>query len=256
MFRIWPKLVANVIAQLEELEEIFRRQPREEDWRNAKTRLVSIAEDYEKLTDMKTVSRAALRLADRIEKADDTCGLSGRFAAFRELLVDDLEQRLFFGLTAEESRLYVDSPLSPGATKAFPSAADELWDASRCLALGQPTASSYHAVRALEVALTVIARELQVQAGKNWHTAIEQVEKELRHRRGLKGTDPVMKAWVEKWDAFYTDAASHFFHLKSAYRNPTMHWSTQAIDEQRARRLRTHTIELVESLAERVAEQP
>lgn len=165
-----------------------------------------------------------------------------------------MDQRLFFGMTAEETALYREADLPRKVVNRFPIAANEIGEASQCLALERPTASAYHSIRALEVVLNVIAAELGVRRGQNWQTAIDQIEKELRTRRESK--DPTTKAWVGKWDRFYAGLAQHFHYLKTAQRNPRMHWSTETIDHRRARSLRQHTIELIEAASEHLREVP
>lgn len=252
MFRVWPLQLASFFAAYERLRTVLREDAHDPATRaGAANALRTIAEDYTRLTDIEGPARRAKALADRIDRGEiDDIG--GRLAEWLDSLRDELEHRLFFGLTTEEARLYVAPDLPQEVAARLPSAAKEIGDASRCLALGFHTASAYHSVRALEVVLELLAAELGIQKGQNWQTAIDQIEKELRSRRSSQ--DPADRDWVKKWDRFYADVAQHFYYLKSAQRNPTMHWSTEQVDSRRARLLREHTTQLIEAVSERISE--
>lgn len=254
MFRVWPLQLASFFEAYDRLREIMRENGSDPATRaRAAAGLHAIAADYKKLTDIEGPARRATALAERIERGEiDDIG--GRLAEWLDSLRDEVQHRLFFGLTTEEARLYVAPDLPEEVATRFPSAVREVGDASRCLALDFPTASAYHSVRALEVVLQTLAAELGIEKGRNWQTAIDQIEKELRSRRSSQ--DPEHRAWVKEWDRFYADVAQHFYYLKNAQRNPTMHWSTETFDTRRAHLLREHTIQLLEAVSERLSEAP
>lgn len=254
MFRVWPLQLASFFEAYERLQEILQEDGSDPATRaGAAAALRTIAADYQRLTDIEGPARRAEALAERIERGE-IHDIGGRLAEWLDSLRDELQRRLFFGLTTEEAQLYVAPDLPQDVAARFPSAGREVGDASRCLALGFPTASAYHSVRALEVVLQLLAAELGIEKGQNWQAAIDQIEKELRSRRSSQ--DAEHRAWVKEWDRFYTDVAQHFYYLKSAQRNPTMHWSTETVDTRKSRLLREHTIQLIEAVSERLSEAP
>lgn len=256
MFEIWPLKLRKFFDRWETIPKLLETDP-EDAWdrQQASDALREIAEGWETLAGFSASARAARRLADRIERGDLE-NLSVRGDEVLRLYQDELEECLFFGLTREEAHLFKDPDLPSETADRFPSAAQEIGDASRCLALDMPTASAFHSIRALEVVLAVVASELKIergQKGQNWQEAIDRIEKALRKRRDDKAT---WGEWLGKWNDFYTGLAIHYYHLKNAKRNPIMHWSTETVDNRRARQLREHTIQLIEAVSERLSEPP
>lgn len=102
--------------------------------------------------------------------------------------------------------------------EAFPTAAPEIKDCGNCFGLGQYTAAVFHALRAIEVPLVLMAQEFGVTKFKNWNDALNELEGLVRDRANPRN--------VPDWDAkkdFYTDAINHLFAMKNAWRNYTMH---------------------------------
>ena len=63
---------------------------------------------------------------------------------------------------------------------SFPTGFRELSQGGICYSLGQPTASVFHSMRALEVGLSGLAKPFGVSSEyKNWNTIIEQIEPRL-----------------------------------------------------------------------------
>jgi len=252
MFRAWPLDVVTFFKAYERLIAVSREGSLDSGtYPGVAEGLRTIADAHEQLANINSSAMGARRLADLIESGE-VGDLSGRLAQWLDMVRDEFERCLFLGLTTEEARLYMAPDLPEEVGDRFPAARQEIGYASRCLALDMPTASAFHSIRALEVVLGIIASELNVARGQNWHNALQQIEKELRTRR--ESQDPEVKAWERRWGEFYAEAAQHFMYLKKAQRNPTMHWSTETIDHRRARQLRQHTIELIEAVAERLSE--
>jgi hypothetical protein len=97
-------------------------------------------------------------------------------AEIHERLRDELENVKVFVLGQPEAALFSPSQPLFGCDVAvkFPTeAAFEIDEASKCLALGRPTAAVFHLMRTMEVAVRAIARCLQIPdplkpADRNW----------------------------------------------------------------------------------------
>lgn len=114
------------------------------------------------------------------------------------------------------------------ALNAFPSAYHDVRDCGSCFALGQYTASVYHALRALETPLQLIANNFGVIKFESWGKALNEVEALVRNRENPQK----IPNWSEVAD-FYTDAINHLFAVKNAWRNYTMH-NKSRFDEKEA----------------------
>ncbi len=101
---------------------------------------------------------------------------------------------------------------------AFPSAGPDIQDCGSAYALGLYTSSVFHALRALEIPLVLIANKFGVTRFDNWNQALNQVEALVRDRDNSKK----IPDWENTKD-FYTDAINHLFAVKNAWRNYTMH---------------------------------
>jgi hypothetical protein len=129
--------------------------------------------------------------------------------------------KIFLQVPAAHEALY-QQPLQafgPTVLKAFPSAKEDLEEASRCVALGRNTATVFHLMRVLEVGL----RELM------------KVSKDLPPSSALWGR---MLTWLETRkdtnNKFVESAVAHLHTIKTAWRNPTMHYVERAFAEPEA----------------------
>ncbi len=102
--------------------------------------------------------------------------------------------------------------------KAFPSSVQEIRDAGNCIALGMNTAAVCHLMRALEPVLEVLGMQFGVDPKSNWQSALDDIEGAVRNRENPKNRPN----WDDEKD-FYINAVTHFFHVKNAWRNYTMH---------------------------------
>ncbi len=99
----------------------------------------------------------------------------------------------------------------------FPSAWQEFQHAGRCYAYGENTACAFHLNRALEWGLKSLAVDLGKRFDRHsWNDHLEDIEKALieRYKAAQQRTPE---------QAFYSEAATQFGHMKVAWRNPGMH---------------------------------
>jgi hypothetical protein len=101
----------------------------------------------------------------------------------------------------------------------FPNAYFELHLAGECYMFGKAIATVFHSMRAMEIALQALARELDVSFEREqWETLINNIEAKIRKVNGPDaGPD-----WRKKQEN-YSEAALHFRYLKNAWRNHVMH---------------------------------
>ena len=133
-------------------------------------------------------------------------------------LVDDLTMVAVFVL--EESKAALFDPAEPlfgseVASRFATEAAFEIDEAAKCLALGRPTASVFHMMRTMEVAIRAIARCLQISdpirpAERNW--AFQSVDVKGRGKLGLEAVrNPWRNATMHIEKKYTDDEAEHIF---------------------------------------------
>ncbi len=139
---------------------------------------------------------------------------------------DEMAIQRIFSMTPGELKLF--SPANPlfgdEVDNAFPSAANDISEAGKCLALNRPTAAVMHLMRALESGLFALCKDLGVQSGENWNTLLNQCEVEIRKKNKKDhGAD------AEQW---YSEVLTHFRSIKNAWRNHAMHMKVNYTEQQ------------------------
>jgi dihydroxyacetone kinase DhaKLM complex PTS-EIIA-like component DhaM len=165
-------------------------------------------------------------------------------------LWDELESHIFYQLESSKAKFYEKPEEFWGAevSKAFPSALPELGDAARCYALGRNTACVFHLMRALEIALSCMAKVFGVPSNHtNWHNIIEQIESKIRDLSKAKPRN-----WKEDQE-FYSQAASYFMVLKDAWRNYTAH-ARGRYGEEEAMRIMNNVCGFMKKLSAKLSE--
>ncbi len=129
---------------------------------------------------------------------------------------------------------------------SFSSTIFEFEDASRNLALDQPTAAVFHLMRALETGLNALANHFNVSfERRNWQNIINDVECEIQKIGPANGEN-----WKNQ-EQFYSDAASHFRFLKNAWRNYVMHVH-QRYSITEASKIRMHVLDFMQHLSSKL----
>lgn len=160
---------------------------------------------------------------------------------------DEIDARPLFVLPAASANLYDQAqPLFGEAVdQAFPSSAEDIREAGRCMAVGRWTAAVMHLMRALETPLGLLAAHCGVAAAANWNKQLNEIEVALRacsaRDHGAAG---------EQWAA---EAASHFRAIKNAWRNRAMH-GRDFYDQERATEILEAVRALMRHLAGRLTE--
>lgn len=141
-------------------------------------------------------------------------------------LKDELSLTNLFLLEEEKQPYYEPSKPLYGAEVQgkFPSASFEIDEAAKCLALERPTASVFHVMRTLEIALEAIRHSLRLQdpikpADRNWGIILQNIKNELQRRNTASPVD-----WQNASDNdFFPDVYVSLDAVRNAWRNPTMH---------------------------------
>lgn len=227
----------------------FRRQNGGKEWIEVAAQQLKAADSWlDRLPVSGTVTKQFAR-ARKVAAAGDA---QETYMALREFLSrfrDDMEELHFLHVTPALSGGLGDSPpFGEGVEQAFPSSALEIRDAARCLALGQGTAAVFHCMRALEPALIALGTEFGVSVRENWNDALNATQNAIRARTN-KNDRP---SWKEE-EPFYTEACTHFFIIKNAWRNHTMHLRSR-FTEQDALKVYDHTRLFMQHLSTRLSE--
>ena len=161
---------------------------------------------------------------------------------------DELDARPLFVMRAANAALF-DQPqalFGDGVDEAFPSSAEDVAEAGRCLAVARWTAAVMHLMRSLEAPLALLADHVQISSGANWNKSLNDIEAKLRTVSKREHG-----AVEEQWAA---EAASQFRAIKNAWRNHAMHGHS-FYDEARATEIFEAVRALMRHLATKLAEQ-
>ncbi|MHB1109342.1 MAG: hypothetical protein ACYCZU_03335 [Devosia sp.] len=100
----------------------------------------------------------------------------------------------------------------------------------------------------MEIGLNALGRELDLAVAQNWHTALRDIEEEIKTRnKGNQGSN-----WAAD-EPFFSESAAYFRVLKNAWRNHTMH-ITNTYDEERALAVYNTTRDFMRHLAARLSD--
>jgi hypothetical protein len=141
---------------------------------------------------------------------------------------------------------------------AFPSTAQDIDEAGKCLALDRPTACVFHLTRVLQAGLYALASDLGVKAtGRNWGLVIGDMEKEIARQKkagpGTKASASVKASWKAEVE-FHAAAAMHFSHLTDAFRNRTIHKTGYLFKQEKAQSIFDHARDFMQHLATKLSE--
>lgn len=174
-----------------------------------------------------TAVRLAKRLLVNIDNVADegvNCEyVCAQLKEIEKIIRFEMEGQIFLHIAGNVAGFYEsEKPLFGDAVfDAFPSAADDIAEAGKCLALERGTACVFHLMRVMEVGLKVLAASLGIQPEKNWGAYLVKLDAEIQTRKRIKAAG---------WDAekvFYEESAAHISTVKTAWRNPTMHIEKQ-----------------------------
>jgi hypothetical protein len=176
-------------------------------------------------TSAKTLGRmVALSSAD-----EPTYGEFGELS--KELwgrLADETEETLFLCVEPSDAAYYNEANLfGPTVVDLFPSAAYDIEEAGKCIALARGTACVFHLMRVTEAGLMAIAQRIGLKDVKpSWKVVIDAINKDLKNEAKYKPTE--MKSEQE----LLSHIAAQMHAVKIAWRNDVMHLEDKYTEEE------------------------
>lgn len=167
--------------------------------------------------------RSAVAQMNRIEAYITPTGHAVIQSQIRQMLIDlhqricdELDDRFFISIPSESIGYYrPDEPLFGKDVEAkFPMMSEDISEAGKCLALGRPTATVFHLMRVVEIAVQRFGDKLGVELAteKNWQNILDEINKAIKT---LDHKLPQTRA--------YAGASSHLYNIKIRWRNEVMH---------------------------------
>jgi hypothetical protein len=149
-------------------------------------------------------------------------------------LLDELGLVSVFVLTEREAGYF--EPANPifgadVAAKFGTDAAFEIDEAGKCLALGRPTASVFHLMRTMEIAIRAIARCLQIPdpskpAERNWATILKMI------KEGIEAKWTTSASRMTGDGGFFVEILAMLEAVRTPWRNATMHVEKKYSDDE------------------------
>lgn len=143
-----------------------------------------------------------------------------RLHELSERIKDELSIPLFLNLSPSEAAYFSLSkfPFGDLVANKMPGAVEDVSEASKCIGLGRFTASVFHLMRAIEIAVQKFGDKLGITLldsrgrTKMWQSILDEVNKVVR---ALNQNDPLTKQ--------YAAISSLLHNVKLAWRNEVMH---------------------------------
>lgn len=139
--------------------------------------------------------------------------ISGACKELRERIEHELDGKAVYSIPAMVELLEPSAPLFGKAVDdKFPTAAEEISEAGKCLALGRSTASVFHLMRTMECAVRVLSEKIGISDTERvWGNLLSDMA--VKIEKLPKGNE--RNQWSE--------AHTLLYHVKQAWRNDTMH---------------------------------
>jgi hypothetical protein len=165
---------------------------------------------------------------------------------------DEINGKFFLYIPAHRVKYHeLTTPEAEIFEAKFPRVSAEIAHAGNCYALAEYTASVFHAMRAIEIALKTLALALGVPEvdAAQWGTILNGIEKRLTALKDVPGNTPQKKEDLQ----FYSETAMEIRMFKDAWRNHVSH-GKDVYAEGKALAVLTHTKSFVKKLSERLEE--
>jgi hypothetical protein len=165
----------------------------------------------------------------------------------------ELQTNVFVFVPMHRAKYY-EMVLEGAVTAAFSTASKELVSAGNALAVGLYTATVFHSMRAAEIGVRVLGKELGVSYPDkplelaDWQNILDQADSKIIAMKALpRGTHK------DEELNFYSQAAVQFRYFKDAWRVRVAH-ARETYEESAAIKVFSHTLEFFETLAIRLKE--
>lgn len=165
----------------------------------------------------------------RVALADPQCAvtyaqISGAVTDVKSRLKHELSFVKMYVINGDRMNLLggADVLLGQPTADRFKSLWFDCEEAAKCLVLGRPTASVFHAMRMLEIAIAALGKRLEIAdpvktAQRNWGEMLKQIKEamDIKH--------PKAKRLAETEGAFLESVYVSLDAVKNPWRNATMH---------------------------------
>jgi hypothetical protein len=214
--------VGELLARIEAYGAIVKDQKSDEfveDWRREfiAESVLNIKESCSALV-LGVSTKSAAHFSNQLQKQITWGNLQALCGELERLIQWEIGERLFLYIPPKRAEKYHQPDLFGAEVRnAFPSAGFDIEESGNCFAAGRFTASVMHLGRVVEVALRTLAEsELGLPHRHDWGKSLSDIEKELEKRYKAAGARTPD-------EMFYAESAAQIGHIKTAWRNPTMH---------------------------------
>lgn len=178
------------------------------------------------------------RLIDDLESSPSPVTYKEAAEGFSEIesrLRDELSLSTVFVIPADKVRYFrTNAPLFGAEVDSkFPSAAFEISESGKCLALERNTAAVFHLMRALEVAIEATRKCIGIpnpvkEGDRNWGAMLRKIKEELDRRNKQK---PQQWSGLED-QLLFSDLHASLDAVRNVWRNATMHVEKKYTSEE------------------------
>jgi hypothetical protein len=177
---------------------------------------------------------AVQSLLHSLKEGEATFGSVAKFAEEIDTTIKrELNLVTLFALDTDQAKLFEsDTPLfGPAVADKFPSAAFEIDEAGKCLAIKRATAGVFHLMRVTEIAIGAIRKSLNIPdpikaSARNWGAILRSIKTEMERRDNPS-------TWKSNEDRdFFDGSYACLDAVKGAWRNTTMHIENKYNDEE------------------------
>jgi hypothetical protein len=185
----------------------------------------------------------------------DTPQTAREISALANTVEAELKSKLFFFVPSHRASYLQDDRLSPAAREKFPHSTMELRRAGVCYAFGEYTSAVFHAMRAAEVCVRVLATAIGVSFAApieqmDWQIILNAIAGRIKEI-GNKPKSQERKADLE----FFGPAAAQLQFFKDGWRARASH-AGELFQESQARDAIDHVRMMIEILTKRLSENP
>lgn len=179
--------------------------------------------------------------------------LSALILELRNRISDEISRHLFMHIPMKQAEYHDHAALfGQEIRNRFPKANKEITEAGNCYAAGNNTACVFHLMRAVELGVRPIVRQLRVNLPRpaelcEWGQLVGGMEDALK--KLPKRTSTAASARSE----FYSHALAQFRNFKDAWRNHVAHTRT-SYNEHQAMSIMVNTRHFFEHIATRLKE--
>lgn len=185
----------------------------------------------------KTWEKAATTPKGRVFDLTQTFQLSTKTGTFTQRMRDEYSTRVFLAVPYGMAKYY-SSPqdvFGKKAWDAFPTQGQfEMEEACRSFALARSTATVFHLMRLMEVAITAVRKSLGIAdpikpSQRNWGIILDRIKKEGIDSRNAKGGP----GWKDPLDrSLFDELYLLLTAVKDTWRNKTMHVENKYTEDE------------------------